>query len=506
MTISSPMNCGIVLIALALIMTVNCALTHALFRQPPIVEGAQLSGQDQEEEERMWVDAVPKIEVNEENTMDDVETKRTMEEEEEEDREMEAKRRAEEEEFTRQIHIEKFKRTLLQRLHLTAPPDFSRHGGMANRTHGRRMLRSLPLALQGRLLNQMRAEDGAAEPPPDRTDERETLILLKHLHWRLPKVASSTFGIEMADDIDPSRIQSAFLRFETKNPMLKGQQLEVWEIFMSPRDQEEELTNESADRSSSEQYNNLTWMFERQSTGYTSLPAPAVIRGSLSSPIEHRRTGSIRIRPGRLAETFVPSCPGLVQVTFEISGTFAQWMSHRRRMPLMRKLVRSLLVVCPQCSSHVDPVDVNKGILEIHHRNVVRRTRRSLDSNGSHHVPIGNPCSPKGHKFSCCTQPFSLNLEDVGWNNWILHPKTVEPNYCHGSCQADGIQKTPHSDLMHMYRSQNYDHLSEVQREAMLSCCHPVKMASTSVLYVDPDNELHMDTLHNIIVLECGCS
>lgn len=59
---------------------------------------------------------------------------------------------------------------------------------------------------------------------------------------------------------------------------------------------------------------------------------------------------------------------------------------------------------------------------------------------------------------------------------------------------------------MHMYRSQNYDHLSEVQREAMLSCCHPVKMASTSVLYVDPDNELHMDTLHNIIVLECGCS
>lgn len=127
----------------------------------------------------MWVDPVSKIEDNGENTMDDVKTKRTVEEEEEE-QEIEAKRRAEEEEFTRQIHIEKFKRTLLQRLHLAAPPDFSRHGGMANRTHGRRMLRSLPLALQGRLLNQMRAEDGAAEPPPDRTDERETLILLKH--------------------------------------------------------------------------------------------------------------------------------------------------------------------------------------------------------------------------------------------------------------------------------------------------------------------------------------
>ncbi|KAH9278228.1 Inhibin beta A chain [Echinococcus granulosus] len=506
MTITTPMKCGIVLVALALLMLGSCPLIHALFRQPAIMDGTLLEVPDQEEEERMWVDPTPKIEDNDGNDVDDVGTKRTLEEAEE--REKEAKRKAdeEEEEFERLIHIEKFKRTLLQRLHLTSPPDFSHHGGMANRTHGRRVLRSLPLALQGRLLNQMRAEDGMAEPPPDRTDERETLILLKHLHWRLPKVASATFGIEMADDIDPSRIQSAFLRFETKNPMLKGQHVEVWEIFMTPSEEEGKMTNAAVDQPSLEQYNNLTWMFERQPTKYTSLPAPTVIRRSLGSPMERRRTGSIRIRPGRLAETFVPSCPGLVQVTFEISGSFAQWMSHRRRMPLMRKLVRSLIVVCPDCSSHVDPVDVNKGILEIHHRNIVRRTRRSLDTNSSQHVPIGNPCSPKGHKFSCCTQPFSLNLEDVGWNNWILHPKTVEPNYCHGSCQADGIQKTPHSDLMHLYRSQNYDRLSEVQREAMLSCCHPVKMASTSVLYVDPDNELHMDTLHNIIVLECGCS
>lgn len=59
---------------------------------------------------------------------------------------------------------------------------------------------------------------------------------------------------------------------------------------------------------------------------------------------------------------------------------------------------------------------------------------------------------------------------------------------------------------MHIYRSQNYGQLSEVQREAMLSCCHPTKMASMSVLYVDSNNELRMNTLHNIIVLECSCS
>ncbi|KAM7534143.1 hypothetical protein Aperf_G00000114518 [Anoplocephala perfoliata] len=484
---------------LLLFVLVSCSPAQTLCRQSSVVAGTTL--RENEPGQESWMVDPPQEIVEQ---IDDLilDAKRRQREQEEQ---REARRRAEQEEFERQINIEKFKRTLLQRLHLSAPPDFARHGGIANRTNAKRVLRSLPLALQRRLLTQLRAEEVITEPPPDRTDERETLILLKHLHWKLPKVSSATFGIDMADDIDPGRIQSALLQFETKNPLLKGQRLEVWEVFLT-QEEEDELMNNDLDPSLLKQYNNITWMFDRHPSGYTSLPAPAVIRGSLDSVLEPHRSGSIRIREGRLAETHVPHRPGLVQITFEISGPLAQWMSHRQRMPMMRKLIRSIIVICPNCDSRTDPVDVNKGILEIRHRSAVRRTRRSLDANGSNNVTIGNPCSPKGHKFSCCTQSFSLNFEDVGWNNWILHPKTVVPNYCHGSCQVNGIKKTPHSDLMHLYRSQKYDHLSEVQREAMLSCCHPVKMASISALYVDPDNELRMDTLHNIIVLECGCS
>lgn len=141
--------------------------------------------------------------------------------------------------------------------------------------------------------------------------------------------------------------------------MLKGQRLEVWEVFLT-REEEDELTNNGLDPSLLKQYNNLTWMFDRHPSGYTSLPAPAVIRGSLDSILEPQRSGSIRIREGRLSETYIPHRPGLVQITFEISGPLAQWMSHRQRMPMMRKLIRSVIVICPSCDSRTDPVDVNK--------------------------------------------------------------------------------------------------------------------------------------------------
>lgn len=111
-------------------------------------------------------------------------------------------------------------------------------------------------------------------------------------------------------------------------------------------------------------YRNLTSLFEekRSNVGYTTLPAPSVIRrnGHRAAPSPPPLAETIQIRPGRIAEAVVPNLPGRVQVNLDISSSLAQWMSHKRRQPLLRKVVRSILVICPKCDSHVEPVDVRK--------------------------------------------------------------------------------------------------------------------------------------------------
>lgn len=107
---------------------------------------------------------------------DDIRQRQLREEEEQ----REFIRLAEQQEFERQHNIEKFKRTMLQRLNLSEPPPFALHGGFANRTNSESVLKALPLALRNRIIKQLKSEEVIAEPPPDRTDERETLILLKH--------------------------------------------------------------------------------------------------------------------------------------------------------------------------------------------------------------------------------------------------------------------------------------------------------------------------------------
>ncbi len=190
------------------------------------------------------------------------------------------------------------------------------------------------------------------------------------VQWKLPKVSSASFAVELADEIDPSRVQSATLYFETSEPGLKGQRLEAWEIFLSAPEDEVLVDNEEeSDDFSDFRFRNLTWLFEKQSNGYTSIPAPSVIRPTdFKRHHHHRRRQSvdtIRIRPGRLADSVVPSRPGLVQVSLEISGSFAHWMAYKKRRPSMKKVVRTILVVCPKCDNLVDPIDVKKVRLGI---------------------------------------------------------------------------------------------------------------------------------------------
>lgn len=36
----------------------------------------------------------------------------------------------------------------------------------------------------------------------------------------------------------------------------------------------------------------------------------------------------------------------------------------------------------------------------------------------------------------CCRDELYINFEDIGWNDWILHPNGYHAYFCRGSCSS----------------------------------------------------------------------
>ncbi|VDN18608.1 unnamed protein product, partial [Dibothriocephalus latus] len=122
-----------------------------------------------------------------------------------------------EEELVRQMAIEKFKTSILQRLHLSSPTimedaDDAGGGGGMNATD--EVMEALPLFLKRRLLNEVENTNGILEPPAERTEEKETIVLLKPLRFKWPGTSSAVFAVEVADTIYATGVKSARLQFE----------------------------------------------------------------------------------------------------------------------------------------------------------------------------------------------------------------------------------------------------------------------------------------------------
>ncbi|VDL93621.1 unnamed protein product [Schistocephalus solidus] len=454
--------------------------------------------------------------------------------------------KVEEEDLVRQMAIEKFKNSILQRLHLSRPTILEDSEAGMNGTD--EVMEALPLFLKRRILDEVENTNGILEPPVERTEEKETIVLIKPLRFKWPGFSSAVFAVEVADTIYANGVKSARLQFETSEPSVKGKRMEVWELrpkleaynplLVQPFVEESRLARAAA-----------RMQVSANSSDLNSIP-DAYYEELGSSQQEIETEDTVRTRYGDAAQEFdkrgnllaateVPSVAGRVGVTLYITGRFREWVAYRNRHPMLHKLIRTILVICPECDPESDPIDTRKklkgsgvvdnntnqeilparallslsllnalkGILEVIHDVNLRRRRRSTEESRKENWPtITNKCIAKGHKFKCCTQYFQLNFKDLGWHKWIVHPKFVEPNYCRGSCQVSEHTNTPHSQMMHIYRQQNYPRLSDVQREAMLSCCHPTKMASMTLLYLDKDKQIQMNTLHNIIVRECRCS
>ncbi|XP_042369388.1 inhibin alpha chain [Plectropomus leopardus] len=150
-----------------------------------------------------------------------------------------------------------------------------------------------------------------------------------------------------------------------------------------------------------------------------------------------------------------------------------------------------LQVRCPSCQCLNNEADKTPFLhLNAQPRGPVRSTR---------HAPLTIPWSPSAIDLlqrppqnrpqlsDCNRAQIDISFEELGWDNWIVHPKVLTFYYCHGNCSA---WDRPNAML------------------GITQCCAPVPGTMRSLRITttsDGGYSFKYETLPNIIPEECTC-
>ncbi|KAF6722254.1 Inhibin alpha chain [Oryzias melastigma] len=150
-----------------------------------------------------------------------------------------------------------------------------------------------------------------------------------------------------------------------------------------------------------------------------------------------------------------------------------------------------LQVVCTSCQCHTREPE-NSPFLHVH---VERRRRVRSPRQAAFTIPwspaaiyrLQRPSQERPADSDCRREGVEISFEELGWDNWIVHPKTMTFYYCHGNCSA--ADRT-------------------IAMLGMSQCCAPVpgtmrslKVTTTS----DGGYSFKLETLPNIIPEDCAC-
>jgi hypothetical protein len=119
------------------------------------------------------------------------------------------------------------------------------------------------------------------------------------------------------------------------------------------------------------------------------------------------------------------------------------------------------------------------------------RVKEKRNSIARYKTPVCE--STQNHKnTSCCLYPFSLSFDDFNWS-WVIAPKKIDFFYCAGYCQASNLKVALHSQVLFLNKNTEM-------------CCAPELSDPIDILYQDPNGNLQLKTIPNMIVRSCSCS
>ncbi|XP_044044003.1 inhibin alpha chain isoform X2 [Siniperca chuatsi] len=150
-----------------------------------------------------------------------------------------------------------------------------------------------------------------------------------------------------------------------------------------------------------------------------------------------------------------------------------------------------LQVRCSACQCHANEPDKTPFLhLHAQPRGPVRSPRRApvtIPWSPSAIDLLQRPSQERPQHSDCHRAQIEISFEELGWDNWIVHPKVLTFYYCHGNCST-------------------WDRTTAML--GITQCCAPVPGTMKSLRITttsDGGYSFKYETLPNIILEECTC-
>ncbi|XP_039612312.1 inhibin alpha chain [Polypterus senegalus] len=165
------------------------------------------------------------------------------------------------------------------------------------------------------------------------------------------------------------------------------------------------------------------------------------------------------------------------------------WAVYLFNRHIQRQLTRGPFIVdihCQSCSCHSNPDKIPFLQLQMRPKRS-DRFRRSMIPWSPTAIDLLQRPSPDKVSNNCHLTEVNISFQELGWDNWIVHPKSFTFQYCHGNCST-------------------LDQMATIL--GLKQCCVPVPGTMKSLRFrttSDGGYSFKYETLPNIIAEECTC-